>query len=377
MDFDFSAEQQALREQLLRLFTDGRGRARRVMESGARYDAELWRHAVEMGLPAAAVPEAQGGHGLGHLELCVTAEEAGRSLAPIPLSPSVFHATEALKLAGGEAAAQWLPRLAVGEALGTVAFNEQIGTWDRVPAARVENGRLLGVKTPVALASANFAVVSASAPEDGAGYGWWLAELNAEGVGVQAIETLDRMRQYAEITFDRAPVQRLGAPGQGAELTARLLNIAAILCAFEQLGGAEALLKLCVEYAKTRRAFGTFIGTNQAVKHRLADLYTKLQLARGHCYYGAWALATMAPELSLAAAGARLAATEAFGFAAEEAIQLHGGIGFTWENDCHLYYRRARVLALELGSRRRWTNHLSEELSAWIDAPQRERVHGL
>lgn len=377
MDFDFSEEQQTLREQARRLFADGRARARRAMESASGHDAELWRRAVEMGLPAAAVPEAQGGLGLGHLELCVVAEEAGRSLAPLPLSPSVLYATEALKLAGGDAAQQWLPRLAAGEALATVAFNEDGGTWDRMPAARVENGRLHGVKTPVALAQADVAVVSAAATEDGAGYGWWLVELRGAGVRAQAVDALDGVRKYAQISFDGAPAWRLGTPGQGTALAVRLLDIAAVLTSFEQLGGAEALLEASVEYAKTRRAFGALIGANQAVKHRLADIYTKVQLARGHCYYGAWALATMAPELPLAAAGARLAATDAFGFAAEEAIELHGGIGFTWENDCHLYYRRARVLALELGSRRHWTDRLADELSACVDAPQRERVHGL
>jgi acyl-CoA dehydrogenase len=160
-------------------------------------------------------------------------------------------------------------------------------------------------------------------------------------------------------------------------MTARLMDIAAIVTAFEQIGGAEAQLARCVDYAKTRKAFGGPIGVFQGVKHRLADIYVKIELARGHALYGAWALSTDAADLPVAAAGARLAATEAFSFAAEEAIEMHGGIGFTWEDDCHLYYRRARMLALELGSRRRWAGRLVAGLAARAQPePATEVAHG-
>lgn len=377
MNFDFSDEQQALRDQARRLFADGRSRARRLIGSGHGHDAALWSQLAGMGLTAAAIPEQHDGLGLGALELCVVAEEVGHSLAPVPFTSSVLYATEALKLAGGSAAMHWLPKLAAGSAIGTVAFTEGRGCWDAVPGARVDDGRLYGCKEPVGDADADFAIVSAVSAGQGAGFGWWLVDLRAAGVSAQALDAVDCIRRQARLSFDGAPVQALGAPGQGAALASRLLDIAAVLTAFEQLGGAEALLADTVEHAKTRRAFGSPIGVNQGVKHRLADMYAKIQLARGHCYYGAWALSTDAADLPVAAAGARLAATDAFTFAAEEAIELHGGIGFTWENDCHLYYRRARLLALSLGNRSRWSDRLIDALRARRMHAVQETGHGL
>lgn len=377
MNFDFSEEQQALRDQARRLFADARARARRLIDSDQGHDAALWSQMVDMGLAAAAIPEPQGGLGLGALELCVVAEEVGHSLAPVPFASSVLYATEALKLVGGAVATAWLSRLAEGAVIGTVAFTEGNGSWDAVPQAHVEAGRLYGYKQPVSDADADFAIVSARCADSGAGFGWWVVDLHAHGITKQPLAAVDCVRRQARIGFDGVAAQRLGAPGQGAALSTRMLDIAAVLTAFEQLGGAEALLVDTVEYAKTRRAFGSLIGVNQGVKHRLADLYAKIQLARGHCYYGAWALSTCAAELPVAAAGARLAATDAFTFAAEEAIELHGGIGFTWENDCHLYYRRARLLALGLGNRSRWSDRLIQALSARRASAKQEAVHGL
>jgi acyl-CoA dehydrogenase len=362
VNFEFSAEQETLRGQLRRLLTGGPAAARRVMDSAQPHDASLWKQLVEMGLSAAAIEEDRGGLGLGALELCVAAEEVGRTLAPVPFSSSVLYATEALKLAGGAVADIWLAKLAAGNAVGTVAFVEDMGTWDASPAARVTGSQLFGFKTPVADPAADFAVVSARADHDGSNYGWWVVDLNARGVRREAIPTIDVLRPHARLDFDRVPAQRLGDPGQGPRLASQLLDVAAVLTAFEQLGGAQAQLEASVEYAKTRRAFGNFIGANQGIKHRLADIYTRIELARGHCYYGAWALANRTPELAVAAAGARLAATTAYSFAAEEAIEIHGGIGFTWESDCHLYYRRARLLALMLGNRSRWSDRLIADL---------------
>ena len=366
MNFEFSSEQEALRQQLQRLFEQGPAQARRLIEATGDYDAALWTGTVEMGLTGTAIAERHGGLGLGALELCVIAEESGRRLAPVPIASSVFHATEALRLAGGEATDALLGRFATGTAIGTVAFVEDKGrTWITRPAATVREDRLHGTKTVVADAgAAGFAVVSAVGADDAAGYGWWLADLNAPGVKRRAVTAIDRLRKHYTVEFNGVPVQRLGAAGAGAALGERLLDRAAVLTAFEQLGGAEAMLAMALEYARTRKAFGAPIGSVQAVKHRLADMYTRIQLARGHCFYGAWALATDAPELPVAAAGARLAATDAFSFAAEEGIELHGGIGFTWENDCQLYLRRARLLALTLGSRSRWADRLVTALTA-------------
>jgi acyl-CoA dehydrogenase len=377
LNFDFSSEQQALRDQVRRLFADGRVRARQMVESGQRHDAALWAQLVELGGTAAAIPEAQGGIGLGALELCVIAEEAGRSLAPIPFMSSAVYASEAIKLAGGGIADEILPGLAEGAVEATVAFAETDGSWDGLPNAHVEAGLFYGVKDAVVDPGAGIAVVSARAAADGEGFGWWLVDLSGPGVEREVISAMDIVRRYARLRFTGVPARRLGKPGSGAELTARLMDVAAIVTAFEQIGGAEAQLARCVEYAKTRKAFGDRIGVFQGVKHRLADMYVKIELARGHALYGAWALSTDAAELPVAAAGARIAATEAFSFAAEEAIEMHGGIGFTWEDDCHLYYRRARVLALELGSRRRWVGRLLAGLASTArPAPELEAAHG-
>ncbi|HKY90869.1 MAG TPA: acyl-CoA dehydrogenase family protein [Nevskiaceae bacterium] len=363
MNFEFSSEQAALREQAARLFGKGAMQARALLDSDAAFDASVWAQACEIGLVSAAIPEDAGGLGLGRLELCVIAEEVGRSLVPIPYLSSVLYATEALKIAGG--AQEWLAKLAGGATIATVAFAEGAGSWDATPKARVVNGRLSGVKSPVADAfAANVALVSAASDEDGPGYGWWLVALDAPGVTRTPIVAIDRIRKHARVEFRDAPAQRIGVPGAGARLAAQAMDVAAILTAFEQLGGASAVLAMSLEYAKQRKAFGTVIGAYQAVKHRLADLYTRIELARGHCYYGAWALSTDAPELPRAAAGARLAATEAYDFAAEEGVELHGGIGFTWEHDMSLHYRRARLLALGLGSRRRWADRLVDQLAA-------------
>src|SRR5690554_974204 len=257
MNFDFSEEQEALRDQARRFLTNGQAWAREALDDEAPFLRDAWQELVELGWTAAAVPEEQGGLGLGPLELCVLAEEMGRSLAPLPISSSVLHATEALKLAGGTLADDWLPRLAAGEVIGTLAFGEGgPGTWKSCPKARVVNGRLSGKKTPVADGMvAGLAVVSAVSEEDGDSFGWWLVNLESPGVSREPVTTVDRVRKHAVITFDSAAAVRLGSPAQGEELAVRLLDTVAIFTAFEQLGGAEAAMAMSLEYVKTREAF--------------------------------------------------------------------------------------------------------------------------
>src|SRR5262249_34240022 len=162
----------------------------------------------------------------------------------------------------------------------------------------------------------------------------------------------DSSRKHAEITFDNAAAEPLGNIGEGWSLAKSVLDRAAVLTAFEQIGGADVCLAKTIEYAKTRYAFARPIGSYQAVKHKLADMYVNNELARSNAYYGAWALSTGARDLPVAAAAARVSATQAFDYAAKEMIQIHGGIGFTWEADCHLFYKRSRELALCLGAQR-------------------------
>jgi acyl-CoA dehydrogenase len=178
------------------------------------------------------------------------------------------------------------------------------------------------------------------------------------------VETIDPTRSHAKITFNGAPAEPLGASGEGWSLIDAVFDRAAILTAFEQVGGADRALEMARDYALDRIAFGRPIGSFQAVKHMLADMYVSATLARSNCYYGAWALSTGSSELGEAAATARVSATQAFQHCAKNDIQVHGGMGFTWAFDCHLYYRRSNLLALNLGSQSLWEDRLIDRLRA-------------
>ena len=367
VNFDFSADQKALRDQARKFLAEHSSsiRVRRILEGAAPYDAELWRGMGEMGWMGTAIPETHGGAGFGHLELCVIAEELGRSLAPTPFASTIYLAAEALLLAGSDAQKKrWLPRIAQGEAIGCLALAEgpQVATPANL-ATRAEGTRLSGTKVPVTDGDvADFAVVLAA---QGAGRaGLFLVDLKGPGVTRASLATVDPTRSHARIVLDGAPGEPLGAPGEGWPLTERLLDRAAVLVAFEQLGGAQAALEMAREYALGRFAFGRQIASFQAIKHKLADMYVGVELARSNAYYGAWALTKDAPELPVAAAAARVAASEAYYQAAKENIQIHGGMGFTWEFDCHLHYRRAKLTSLMLGSARRWKDLLVTRLEA-------------
>jgi len=368
VNFDFSADQKSLREQARKFLAEhaSSARVRRILDGAEPFDAELWRGMGEMGWMGTAIPERYGGAGFGYLELCVIAEELGRSLAPTPFSSTIYLAAEAVLLAGSLAQKKrWLPRVTQGEAIGCFALSEgpQVVTPGNM-ATRADGGRVSGTKIPVADGDvADFAVVVAG-EGDGGHAGLFLVDLKGPGVTRASLTTVDPTRSHARIVFERAVAEPLGAPGQGWPLVERLLDRAAVLVAFEQLGGAQAALEMAREYALGRFAFGRQIASFQAIKHKLADMYVGVELARSNAYYGAWALSKDAPELPVAAATARVAATEAYYQAAKENIQIHGGMGFTWEFDCHLHYRRAKLTGLILGSARRWKDLLIARLEA-------------
>jgi acyl-CoA dehydrogenase len=356
MNFAFSDDAEALREQARRFLADKaeRSRARKIMESDAQYDADLWRQVVELGWTGVRIPEAHGGLGLSHFELCVLAEEIGRAVAPIPFTSSVLLATELLLAHGSDAQkAKWLPMLADGSAIGTVAVAEDGAAGpNSSPKARCVSGALTGSKVPVADGmAATFALVATAD-------GWVIADL--ANVAREPVDAVDLVRKQARLTFDGAPADLL--LGDAAAITETYLQTAAVLTAFEALGSAEAAQAMAIDYAKTRNAFGRAIGSYQAIKHKCADMYIKCTLARGHALYGAWALHEGAAELPQAAAGARVAALDALRFCAEENVEIHGGIGFTWESDCQFFYRRARLLALQYGSRAYWADRLVRAL---------------
>jgi alkylation response protein AidB-like acyl-CoA dehydrogenase len=370
MNFDFSPDQKTLRDQARKFLAEHASseRVRRILDTDTPYDAELWKGMAEMGWTGTAIPEAHGGAGFGHLELCVIAEELGRSLAPTPFSSTVYLAAEALLLAGSAAQQKrWLPRIARGDAIGAFALAE--GPQPPTPATiatRARDGRLTGAKVPVPDGDvADFAVVVGRGAEDAEGsLSCFLVDLTAPGVTRAPVATVDPTRSHARLELAGVPAEPLGEPGQGGRLVERLLDRAAVLLAFEQVGGAQAALDMAREYALGRFAFGRQIASFQAIKHKLADMYVAVELARSNAYYGAWALSTDAAELPVAAAAARVAATEAYFHAAKENIQIHGGMGFTWEFDCHMHYRRAKLTGLTLGSPRRWKDLLVARLEA-------------
>ena len=376
MNFEFSDEQKHLQGEARR-FLEAKSPSsavRAVLEGPEPYDRVLWKGLAEMGFLGVVVPEQYGGLGLGYLELCVIAEEMGRVIAPVPFSSSVFLATEFLLAAGSEAQkSAWLPKLVAGEAIGTFAYVEGVGAvTPKTIQLAATGGKLSGTKTAVPDGDvADFAVVAArtSPGLDAKGVSLFIVDLKGPGVTRTAIDTLDPSRSHAKITFDGAAAEPLGAAGEGWSIISRVFDHAAVLTAFEQVGGADRALEMARDYALDRIAFGRPIGSFQAIKHMLADMYVSATLARSNGYYGAWALSTDAAELPQAAASARVSATQAFQHCAKNNIQVHGGMGFTWAFDCHLYYRRANGLALALGSLSTWEDQLIERMRRQNDAP--------
>ncbi|WP_316163661.1 acyl-CoA dehydrogenase family protein [Bradyrhizobium sp. SZCCHNRI20481] len=369
MNFDFSDDQKQLRDQARKFLAEKcPPKAVRVVLDGKEpYDRALWKGFAEMGFLGVAIPEEYGGAGAGHLELCVIAEEVGRALAPVPFSSTVYLAAEALMLAGSDAQKQtWLPKIASGEAIGTLALFE--GTGNPSPKAincEAANGVLNGTKKPVADgAIADLIIVAARTGSTGrdSDISLFLVDTRAGGVEAKALTNLDPTRGQAELTFKNCRAEPLGAAGEGWSIITQVLDRAAVLTAFEQVGGSDRALEMGRDYALDRIAFGRPIGSFQAVKHMLADMYVSATLARSNSYYGAWALSTNAPELPEAAASARISATQAYQHCAKNNIQVHGGMGFTWEFDCHMYYRRANALALGLGSLSYWEDQLIDRM---------------
>lgn len=371
MDFEFSAEQQQLKEQARRYLADKcpTTAVRAILEGSEPFDRALWQGLGEMGFLGAAIPEEYGGLGLGYLELCVIAEELGRALAPVPVSSSIFLVAEILKAAGSEEQKQkWLPKLASGEVIGTLASVEATGSVRPSNVAlAAKAGTLTGAKSPVLDGDiADIAIVLARhAPgKDAQGLSLYLVELNQSGIERTVLETIDPTRSQAKIAFNGAAAELVGAAGDGWRLYEEALDRAAILTGFEQIGGADKALEMGRDYALQRFAFGRAIGSFQAIKHMLADMYVSATLARSNGYFGAYALSTGSADLAEAAATMRVSSTKAFQHCAKNNIQVHGGMGFTWAMDCHLYYRRSNLLAVSLGGLNEWEDKLIDRLRA-------------
>lgn len=354
MNFEFSEEQLFIREQANNFLAKESTPqvVRSILDTDEPIHAALWSKIVELGWTATNIPQAYGGLGLGFLELCVIAEELGRSLAPVPFSSSVYLATQAIMQWGSEEQKQhYLPKLANGELIGTLATSERLG--QLTVEASVVGGQLSGTKIPVPDGCvADFAVVVAN---DGNGdCGLYLVDLTANGTAKQALNSIDPTRSLARIEFSAAIATPLGLAGEGKLQLEELMDKAAILFAFEQIGGCQAAMDMGISYTKERYAFGRPVASFQAIKHKFSDMFVALELAKSNAYYGAWALSSGSPDLPLAAATARVSASDAYYLISKENIQAQGGMGFTWEFDCHLYYRRAQLLSSIIGAQPQW-----------------------
>ncbi len=342
MEFTFSEEQEQFREMVRRYLADRSPTTtvRETMETGLGFDPALWADINrDLGLAAIAIPEEHGGQGFSWVETCIALEEAGRALLCAPLL-STSLAGLAITLAGDEETkTSWLPRLATGDVRGTIAFTEADGNWDVSQAtARLTDGRLTGVKHYVLDgASADLFVINAVSDQ-----GVCLAVVPAdeEGVSADAVTSLDPTRRLATVTFDGAKAQRLLQ--SSAATSSAIFDAALVAIANESVGGASALLEETVEYVKMRHQFGRPIGSFQAVKHRCANMLLEVELAKSVAYYAAEAFAEGDTESATLASAAKASAGDAYLLAARDAIQLHGGIGFTWDNDTHLWFKRAK-----------------------------------
>ena len=280
MNFDLSDDAKTLKE-AARKFLDARAgppAARKVMDAAATHDAALWAEVVEQGWPAARVPEEHGGLGLGADEACVLAEEIGRSLAPVPLM-STLAAIEAILLAGSDSQkAEWLPKLASGEAVGCLAWAEGSNSPTQMPSAKLASGKLSGTKNPVIDGLVATVAIVTVATADGPA----MAIASLDGATREKQDTLDLVRPSAKVGFDGVAAEALGTAADWVKLTERL----AVLSAWEALGTADAAREMTLAYAKERVAFGQRIGRYQGVKHKLADMYIKAELARAHAARG-------------------------------------------------------------------------------------------
>lgn len=361
MSILYDEGQQQIANEVQRVLEAGYSSERLKTLLGTRgaFDETFWRTCREQGWAGIAFPEEHGGLGMGLVELGLVAEACGAVACGAPFLGTSFGAGHAILSYGNEALkAEWLPKLAGGDVIGAVAFAEGADMLPAAPALRCVNGRLHGTKPAVpGGASADVAIVLASGER---GPVLALVAL-AQGVARDVLETFDNSRGAADLTFDGAEATILAEATDAFAAARDVLRRQAVVAAHEQVGGARKMMEAARDYALTRRAFGQPIGAFQSVKHRVAEDYVLVELARANAIHAA-AVSDDAAQFPRAAAAARLMATEAYDTVARDATQVHGGIGVTWEADMHLHQRRARSLAIEQGNMMFWEDELVDEL---------------
>jgi len=344
MQFGLSESQQMLKENARKFFAGEcpMAEVRRVMETHTAYDAALWAKMAEQGYTGIIFPEEFGGVGLGIVELVLLMEEAGRALLPGPLFSTVALAGAVIDaVASAEQKKKYLVPICSGEARSTLAMLESGVSWDpRDARIAFADGRLTGEKLFVPdAAAADFMIVAAAG-------GVFAVDAKAQGMGIEPMKGMDLTRKLYSVRFESTPAERLG----NIDGLARGIEIATAALVAEMVGGMQRTLDMAVEYAKTRKQFGKPIGSFQAVQHQCADMYLETESARSAAYYAAWALQENAPDAPVAVSIAKMYASDACRTVGNRGIQIHGGMGFTWENDGHLYYRRAKASESMFGS---------------------------
>ena len=356
MNFAFSDEQEELRAAVRRFLAEKspETEVRRLMDTTEGYDPAVWSQmADQLGLQSLTIPEEFGGSGFTYVELLVVLEEMGAALLCAPFFSSVALAANALLTSGDdESKKAYLPGIALGETIATLAITEDNGRWDfggiELAAAKKGDGWTLnGHKMYVIDGhTANLTVVAARTP---AGVTLFAVRDDAPGLTRTPLPTMDQTRKQARLEFSDAPAALIGTDGGAEAGLSKTLDLAAVALAAEQVGGAQHVLDASVEYAKTRIQFGRPIGSFQAIKHKCADMLLEVESAKSAAYYAAWAAAEDSDELPVVASLAKSYCSEAYFHAAAENIQIHGGIGFTWEHPAHLYFKRAKSSELLLG----------------------------
>ncbi len=361
MYFSFTDEQEEFRSVLRRFLTEKSSpiEVRRLMETDEGYDKVVWQQlSKELGLTALAIPEEFGGSGFGVTELAIANEEMGRALLCAPyFSSAVLATTAILRAATKEQKTRWLPGLASGDSIATFAYAEQGGNWSDAEVATTaepaaDGYKVTGTKCFVTDGGvANQIIVVARKPGtvDSDGLMLLAVDAGAQGVACSQMPAMDPTRKLSTITFDAAQGELLGTDDAGAAL-AETLQVAAVCLAHEMAGGAERLLESAVDYAKLRFQFGRPIGSFQSLKHKLADMLMDVELTKSGAYYAAAAVDEGDPEAPVTAALIKAFASDVYMQTAVHTVQIHGGIGFTWENDTHLWFKRAKSSEVFLGT---------------------------
>ncbi len=355
MTFGFTEDQQELRSTTARFLDEKSSseKVRELMETTDGFDEATWKQMADLGWFGMAIPESYGGIGFGFVEVIVLMEEMGKKLLCAPYFSSVVLGANAILNAGtDEQKKELLPGIADGTTRAALAFVEPSGKWeiDGIELEAKESGgnwTLTGEKSYVVDGhTATLLIVAAKTGND---VSLFTVDPDAEGVTRTALATLDMTRKQAKIAFANTPATLLGEKGKGEQALKKTLDQAAAALSAEMVGGAQQCLDMSTTYAKERYQFGRPIGSFQAIKHKCANMLMEVEMARSAAYYAGWAAAEDPDELPLAASLSKAYCSDAFFHAAAENIQIHGGIGFTWEHDAHLFFRRAKSSEIYLG----------------------------